>query len=92
MVEATGEYDGHLEMDPNEEEEYLMQQRAAQMQMHHPNEIYQDEYGNEVMINPIGQMPMGYEPNDPTNALVSHHYHPLTLFYQTKNRPFLLLL
>ena len=52
MVEA--EYDGHMEMDPNEEEEYLMQQRAAQMQMQHPGEVYQDEYGNEVMMNPVG--------------------------------------
>ena len=73
MVEA--EYDGHMEMDPNEEEEYLMQQRAAQMQMQHPGEIYQDEYGNEVMMNPVGQIPMSqYENSDPTNALVSHSF------------------
>ena len=67
MVEA--EYDGQMEMDPNEEEEYILQQR--QMQMQNPNEIYQDEYGNEVMMNPVGQIPMQYENNDPTNALVS---------------------
>ena len=55
------------------------------MQMQHPNEIYQDEYGNEVMINPVGQMPMGYQTNDPTNALVSHNHHSLVLFNLSRN-------
>jgi len=46
-------------MDP-EEEAYLMQQQ----------EVYQDEYGNEVMLNQMGQ-PQYDTSYAATNALVS---------------------
>ena len=61
MVE---QYDDQQQMDPEEEQAYLMQ-----MQMQQQQELYADEYGNEMMINQMGH-PQYAEQSEATNAVV----------------------
>lgn len=58
-------------MDPEEEQAYMQQ-----MQMQQQQEIYHDEYGNEVLMNQMGQQPY-MEQTDASNALVR-----INLFYE----------
>ena len=76
MVEA--QYDDQQQMDPEDEQAYMMQ---MQMQQQQQQDLYANEYGDEMMMNQMGQQYA--EPSDAVNALVrtliSTHIHTHTL-------------
>lgn len=47
-------------------------QMQMQMQQQQQHEVYQDEYGNEIMMDPMQGGPPLMEQSDVTNALVSY--------------------